>query len=258
MQNLYPLFERNRILKKELLWSLRDYSFAHVQLEYQEYGQGLLLGWEVRLEGNTLIIGPGILKYNQFICILTEDIRILCRPEDQFQYVRLRIDIDKTSPDYIAYRIEPVLTMDGIKKENEYELCRFHLRAGAQLRDRYKDFRDMGTEYDTINLIYGDWGGLGGNSIAPAVTRYFAEIILGEENCRPEDSAFAYMCLSHAGSVPLKALLSYTKKRGGNPEKEQTGLSDIYECLCGVCDHIRSGERMGKGGKKERRQIFVD
>ena len=44
MQNLYPLFERNRILKKELLWSLRDYSFSQIQLEYQEYGQGIIQG----------------------------------------------------------------------------------------------------------------------------------------------------------------------------------------------------------------------
>ena len=28
MQNLYPLFERNRVLKKELLWALRDCSSA--------------------------------------------------------------------------------------------------------------------------------------------------------------------------------------------------------------------------------------
>lgn len=36
MQNLYPLFERNRILKKELLWSLRDYAFGQLRLEYGE------------------------------------------------------------------------------------------------------------------------------------------------------------------------------------------------------------------------------
>ncbi len=49
MQNLYPLFEQNRILKKELLWSLRDYSFSHIQLEYQEYGQGIIQGCGIRV-----------------------------------------------------------------------------------------------------------------------------------------------------------------------------------------------------------------
>lgn len=58
MQNLYPLFEQNRILKKELLWSLRDYSFAHVQLEYQEYGQGILRGCEIQVRDGKLVVGP--------------------------------------------------------------------------------------------------------------------------------------------------------------------------------------------------------
>ena len=44
IQNIYPLFERNRILKKEMLWSLRDYAFAHAGVKYQKYGQGTLRG----------------------------------------------------------------------------------------------------------------------------------------------------------------------------------------------------------------------
>lgn len=75
MQNLYPLFERKRILKKELLWSLRDYSFAHFRLEYQEYGQGLLQGCGVAVQGGELVVGPGMIKYGDFICLVTEEER---------------------------------------------------------------------------------------------------------------------------------------------------------------------------------------
>lgn len=42
------LFERNRILKKELLWALRDYSFAQARLDNEEYADGMLRGCEVR------------------------------------------------------------------------------------------------------------------------------------------------------------------------------------------------------------------
>ena len=31
-ENRYPLFEGKRVLKKEMLWALRDYLFAHVYL----------------------------------------------------------------------------------------------------------------------------------------------------------------------------------------------------------------------------------
>ena len=34
--------------------------------------------------------------------------------------------------------------------KNEIELCRFRLKAGAELRTEYKDFYDIQTEYDTM------------------------------------------------------------------------------------------------------------
>ena len=37
--------------------------------------------------------------------------------------------------------------------ENQMEMCRFYLREGSALRDSYKNFADMSTEYDTVNLI---------------------------------------------------------------------------------------------------------
>jgi len=157
MQNLYPLFERNRILKKEMLWSLRDYSFAHIQIEYQEYGQGIIRGCDIRVDGDELAVGPGILKYGRFICLMMEEEKVPYHAADRMQYLKLRIDADSLSPDYIAYRMELASDLDEKKKENEFELCRFHLRSGARLRDHYKDFSDMGTEYDTVNLIHADW-----------------------------------------------------------------------------------------------------
>ena len=54
------------------------------------------------------------------------------------------------------------MEVGGRKEEFEFELCRFHLRRGAKLRDTYTCFQDMITEYDTVNLIHGDWGGAAG------------------------------------------------------------------------------------------------
>lgn len=83
MQNIYPLFEQNRILKKGLLWSLRDYSFAHVQLEYQEYGQGIIRGCEVVVNGSGLTVKPGIIKYGRFICLMMEEETISYQPDEK-------------------------------------------------------------------------------------------------------------------------------------------------------------------------------
>lgn len=86
MQNLCPLFERNRILKKELLWSLWDYSFAHLQLEYQEYSQGPFRGCDITVRGDKLVIRPGIMKYGSFICLMMEEETMEYSPLEQIQF----------------------------------------------------------------------------------------------------------------------------------------------------------------------------
>lgn len=119
MQNLYPLFEQNWILKKELLWSLRDYSFSHIQLEYQEYGQGIIQGYQIQVQGNELVVEPDMIKYGGVICLMVEEQRIEYGAEDQTQYLKLKIEVDRRSPDYIAYQIQLLLDLKG-KQELKY------------------------------------------------------------------------------------------------------------------------------------------
>ena len=258
MQNLYPLFERNRILKKELLWSLRDYSFAHIQLEYQEYDQGILRGYEIKVRENNLVISPGIFKYGTFVCLQTEEERVPYIPNEQLQYLRMKVEVDKTSQDYIAYKMEYYLTTDEKTEENEFELCRFHLRSGARLRDQYRDFGDMETEYDTVNLIHSEWGGLGGKTLSPAIIKYFARIVLEGENSQSEDRSFAYLCLTQPGTVPVHVLVSYICKRSGMRLDEDVNNQFIYRSLCGIIKEIQKGREKGEGSRKERHRIIVD
>lgn len=258
MQNLYPLFERNRILKKELLWSLRDYSFAHIQLEYQEYDQGILRGYEIKVRENDLVIGPGIFKYGNFVCLQTEEERVPYSPKEQLQYLRMKVEIDRTSQDYIAYKMEYYVTTDEKKEENEFELCRFHLRSGARLRDQYRDFGDMETEYDTVSLIYSEWGGLGGKTLSPAIIKYFANIVLESENSQLEDRSFAYLCLTQPGTIPAHVLISYISMRSGVRLKEVVNNQIIYRSMCGIIKEIQKGKEEGAGSRKERHKILVD
>ncbi len=258
MQNLYPLFEQNRILKKELLWSLRDYSFAQLQLEYQEYSQGILRGCDITVLGDKLVVSPGIIKYGPFICLMMEEETIGYTPLEQMQFLKIKAEIDRSSPDYIVYRTMLLLDRNEAKDEDEFELCRFHLRKGAKLRSRYTGFLDMITGYDTINLIYGTWGGLGGESMAPAVTRYFARTVLESENSQPEDRSFAYLCLSQPGAVPAQALTAYVRHRSGDVWDTEMDNLSVFQSMCSVIDEIQKGKEKGISNRKERRRILVD
>ena len=258
MQNLYPLFERNRILKKELLWSLRDYSFAHIQLEYQEYDQGILRGYEIKVMENDLVIGPGIFKYGEFVCLQTEEERVPYTPKEQLQYLRIKVEVDSSSQDYIAYKMGYYLTTDEKKEENEFELCRFHLRSGARLRDQYRDFGDMETEYDTVSLIHSEWGGMGGKTLSPTIVKYFARIVLESENSQLEDRSFAYLCLTQPGGIPVHVLASYVNKRSGTQLETVVNNQLIYRSMRSIIEETQKvGEKNG-GSRKERHRILVD
>lgn len=257
MQNMYPLFERNRILKKELLWSLRDYSFSHAQLDYEEYGEGIIRGCALSIHEKELTVGPGIIKCGRFICLVTEDERIPFAPADQMQFLKFRVETNRSSPDCILYNIELYLDMDEGLGDNEFELCRFHLRHGAQLREDYKDFADMNTEYDTVNLIHSSWGGLGGKSLTPKITRMFSEAILASENVRPEDRSFAYLCLSQPGAIPAAILNDYVYSRLGE-EKCPDGNLGLYESMCEILGEVNLGGGGRTRKRKEKHRIYVD
>ncbi len=259
-ENRYPLFEGKRVLKKELLWSLRDYAFSHLQLEYQEYGQGFLQGCGIRVEDGALLIAPGMVKCGRFICLLPEETRILYEPLNQLQVLRLRIRLDESCPDYLSYEmnfcLEPSEKREEKKKEQSFELCRFHLRKGARLRDQYTCFADMGTVYDTVNVIDSDWGGVGGQGLAPDITRYFAECILKAEGGQPEDRMFAYTCLLSPGVVPVGILEDYLRRRS----KRLAGRrrEELYQAMCAVIEEISQGERSAGREEKGGRRILVD
>ena len=57
MEIRVPMFAGRRILKKESLWDIRDYTYAGWQLYYAEYTDGLLKGCDIRAEDGQLVIG---------------------------------------------------------------------------------------------------------------------------------------------------------------------------------------------------------
>ncbi len=256
MQNLYPLFERNRVLKKELLWALRDFSFGHLQLEYADYGDGILQGCGVQAEEKELVIRPGLLRYQGFVCVMETEERLGYAVTEQPVSLKLRFETDRSSQDYILYQMTPMLDSDTACKENEFELCRFRLQAGAELRDTHTCFEDMGTEYNTLQYIHAAWGCPGGRSMAPAMTRQFAGELLKASACGTEDMMFAWLCLDRRGAMPKEILTDYVGRKSGR-RMEGASNQELFREMCRILGHMQHGE----GRRQERigrRQILVD
>lgn len=259
MQNLYPLFERNRILKKELLWSLRDYSFSHIRLEYQKYSDGVLEGCDLTVGDGYITVGTGVVKHEGFIYLLTEETRVEYEPVEEYRYLKIHFRTDHASYDYIGYGWEIRLDQEEERGDNELELCRFKLKRGSILRSDYSDFYDLETEYDTVNLIHAAWAGIGKESISPAITRMFSVIVMEKEEINPIDFAFACQCLNVTKAVSRDVLDRYLNLRLECGSKKRESNQELFDDMLRVLNIIKGTSRPGRSaGSGRKRQIVVD
>ena len=256
MQNLYPLFERNRILKKEMLWSMRDYSFGCLSLEYQQYADGILSGCEVSVRNKVLVIGPGMVKYHGFVSLILEEMTVPYEPSGQMNVLKLRMS-ESESPDAVAHQLDLVLDPDITCKENEFEVCRFCLREGASLRTDYTDFDDMRTRYDTVNLIDAGWAGIEAATLSPAITRYYAKMILQEESSELQDVTFAWLCFNSHTTVSKYVVEDYLGRVCPQLKLHGGENSELYNALVLRLEEIRRGEKkIGKKDDRKRRIVL--
>lgn len=254
MEHLYPAFERGRIMKKELLWALRDYSYSNLQLRYMDYSDGIISGCKIRVEDNLLYITPGIMKCQGFIFLLTEESRVEYAPTEHFVGLKFCLVAREMLPDYIKYVTKFVLDKNLECRQNELELCRFKLKEGARLRTDYKDFFDIQTEYDTVNLANATWAARGGSTLSKEITDYFASKVLECEKAEEMDIQFAYFLLQSKEAVSYKILYDYIVRKTGDIKKNKIiSGEEIFRKL----EEILSGIRKGKNicGKES---IFHD
>lgn len=216
MENRYPLFAGGRILKKEALWDLRDYAYGSMQLYYMDYTDGIVRGCSVRVEDNCLVVGKGILKYGDFLYLLREEARVLFAAENRTVALKAVFNVNEGNPDYLSYQVDFLLDQDVERGKNQIEVCRFHLREGSVLRDTYKDFADMNTEYDTVNLLHATVSGRGQGRLHPKILLKYAETLQRNGANGVEDMAFCYHILQQNGEVERTVVEAYLRDKWKN------------------------------------------
>lgn len=240
MENRYPLFAGRRILRKESLWDIRDYSYLGWQLYYDDYTDGLLKGCSIRAEDGVLIIGRGMIKFHGFIYLLQEEERIFYQPENAWRVLKAEFSENENSLDYKAYRIRFFLDGELACGEHQMEMCRFYLREGSVLRDSYKGFSDMATEYDTINLIHAAVAGVGKRTLHPVILLQFAEELWQQRNKEAVDINFCFLLWNMQGRIERSVITAYLGEKEMDAMTGKTvlnGNQEIYESLGRIIDH---------------------
>lgn len=260
MEYIYPTFERGRIMKKESLWALRDYSYTALELQYQEYADGIINGCKIGVEGNDLCVGAGLIKCQGFIYLISVQ-RIPYCATNEVQYLKFAVLERQELPDYIKYVAQIGLDEKPPRGSREIELCRFKLREGSVLRTEYKDFYDIQTEFDTVNLADAGWGSRGGTTLSMEITDAYARKILECDGADPIDIQFAYLALQGREAVNRDMLVDYLVRRGGkDTASDKWTHNDMFAELESILQAVRSGKDIRSRQKTGRadRMIILD
>lgn len=246
MEIRVPMFAGRRILKKESLWDIRDYTYAGWQLYYADYTDGLLKGCDIRAGDGQFVIGKGMLKFHDFIYLMMEEERVDYQPKNRWQMLKAEFSEDETNLDYKAYRVRFFLDEELELGENQIEMCRFYLREGSALRDSYKNFADLSTEYDTVNLIYAAVAGAGEKTLHPVVVRQFGEEIWNMEEKDQFDFGFCNLVWNTQGMVERKVIAAYLgckMKKAAVAQIMRYDNQKIYEKMENIVDNMGKFKR---------------
>lgn len=256
--NTYPLFKPGRILKIEMLEELRDFPREILDISFKEYCNGIISGCNIEVNNDYIIVTKGIIKHQDMIYILKENYTIPYESTNQVQVLKIRFLGETINKDFIKLESEIFLDDNLQINMDEMELCRFKLKKGARLRNNYVDFRDMSTEYDTVNIINCPFSSYGTSTLSPKILRSFGKEVLKCTNISSFDISFAMTCLQSKEAIDSELTKTYIESKLKTIIR-QSSNDCLYNKFLEILDTIKDGN--SSKGREERlryKTILVD
>ncbi|MUG44338.1 DNA and RNA helicase [Paenibacillus woosongensis] len=255
--HIVPKFEKGRILKTAMLENLRDFPRDFVDVYYHEYTDGIISGAHVEVGADSLIVHPGIVKHQGRLYLLTDAVSIKYRATGREAALKVRFHAGDEDGDWQTFRSEIVIDEQLEADATELELCRFKLKEGARLRQDYQGFRDLATEFNTVNVLHVRYAAYGKSTLSPVILRSFAEEMMRKGSGDPQDFMFTMMCMNE-GTLARDVILHYMTSRLGMSSREYTNV-EIHKYLGRILDGVRGGGGgrlgMAPGGSQ---RVIVD
>lgn len=254
-ENIYPIFERKRLLKIEMLSNLRDYPRACFDIMYGNYSNGVLAGTDLSVSNEAITISPGIVLWGGMPYVMGMECSLSYEATEQASYLKIKFLGKQHSADCLAYLTEVYMDAEPAKAGLELELARFKLQKGARLRTEYTDFYDFDTEFDTINRIHMPYASAGNSTIWPEITKAFARTMLGYPVNDPLDRMFCLSCLQAERGVALEMICRYLNICLDD-KREAYSNHEIYQAFKRILA-AQSGERTVRQQEKQARKKMM-
>lgn len=256
-KNIYPLFERKRLLKKEMLENLRDYPRNIFQMLYQSYSDGILSGCNIEVVDDSLMILPGIIYYKKIPYILEQDCKILYNPTGEWSYLKIKCLEKVPGVEYDEYLSQ--IYLDGIAPDTtcEMELARFKLQKGARLRNEYTGFGDFNTEFDTVNRIHVPYAAPDRSSICPEILKMYARELLQYSTENIWDYSFCINCIQSQNTVPYEVIATYLNIRTKHDKADYTN-DEIFNALKSIlAESSGNGYKSSLNGRSDKKLLLI-
>ena len=237
---IIPLFEDGHILRREMLIALSDYAFLTNRLLHKGYADGILAGCELTTTGDEIILQTGILFFQGQAYLIKEPVATAYYPTNKAVILKISISDENKDQSFTYRQLDLHLTEQTHLQQNELELCRFTLQQGAELRDRYQNFEDRGTMFDTLNRIHVPYSVKRESTLSGDITRSFAEEMLALRQITDFDTLFCMQIMNQPYPASKDALIAYLRhvlKKELHDRSNQT----IYQELVTVLRGRKSG-----------------
>lgn len=238
-ENRYPIFKRGELIDKKELDLLRDNPEEMLKLMYMDRKNGIIKGFEIisDTEKREVKITRGIVKYRETLYKMSEDY-IFSMPEVENKYIlKLRLMSDIEDKKYCIRRGEFILTEEEKILDNEIEITRFITRTGAELRNDYKDFKDLRRDFnllEIINVKYSSRNEKG--TLHPKILKLWGMEASKKENLDMFDINFYNICLQQ-DIIEREIIIAYINRKLRNNKEDYTN-EEIYENLLKILENL--------------------
>ncbi|MGL5023966.1 MAG: hypothetical protein ACRC5S_11740 [Cetobacterium sp.] len=248
-KNRIPIFEKGKILDKDMLDELKNLNLNYVNTLYFSKSDGVIYGIDPKVKENKIIINPGLIKYNgELFKILTKkEIEI---PLEDGEYKYFLQKIDKTLNDkFLELHFELKLFRDEEKEANGFEIFRILRREGANLKEPIK-IVGIEKEYNTLNLINLKISTLSGSNLSSKLLKLYAQNMLKNKKLDTYERVICMYILNsnHEREFILKYL---------NISSEANNL-EIYKALEERYLNLEDNDKVEKNMEKNTRKMLVD
>lgn len=253
-----PVFQEGTVLTQEMLEALKQYAYNTGVFPYLGYANGILKGCGITAYGDRLIVREGMLLYEGEIFYFPHASGIEYEPTDSVKLLAARVGDRERSRSLETRTVELRLTSEADKTASEIELCRYRLQPGARLRCEYRNFSDMDTEYDTVNVCHAGWSAYGGPSVSYEILYQFANAAQTKRGLSAEDRMFLGQIFAAPGeTLPKACICNYLSGRLQKDCREDS-IHDLYLHLVDVLRQM--DDTRGAAGQKAQsgRRMIVD